>query len=127
MADTNFQNHPQEDDQQGCTRTVSGKVCVEAVITVMPIVVATTPEVKCIGKPSKHSCEKRGFTPSPTGSCNFSFSQILCINVPVTFEAQALPTIEKVACGHEFHDPDCKDCQHHHDSSSDSDCHECSN
>jgi len=94
---------PTIDDQQvlapGCDRIVSQQVCVEANVTVSPTVVAGTPVVNCVGRPSLLRCRARGFTPSPTGTCTFSVSQVLCVNIPIHFDARATAVRGAVACG----------------------------
>src|SRR4051794_8921609 len=91
----------------GCTPTVSELVCVEADVTVTPTVEAGTPTVNCVGNPSTISCVNRGFTPSATGSCTFTISQVLCVNIPITFDADVVATPGQVACGPVSMGPDC--------------------
>ncbi|MGG0790414.1 hypothetical protein ABE132_17195 [Peribacillus simplex] len=99
----------QQVELPGCTPTVSAQVCVEADITVTPTVVAGTPVVNCVGNPTPVSCQEMGFTPSATGSCVFTVSQVLCINIPITFDAEANTVTGTVACGELFNGPNCED------------------
>lgn len=93
----------------GCTPEVSTQVCVEADVTVTPSVVAGTPTVNCVGNPQTVSCQGRGFTPSTTDSCVFTVSQVLCVSIPITFDAEATAVLGLVACGEVFNGPDCQD------------------
>ncbi|MGB3261532.1 hypothetical protein [Paenisporosarcina sp.] len=86
----------------GCTPTVSAEVCVEANVTVTPTVVAGRPIVNCVGTPSLTRCRDLGYTPSTTGTCTFTFSQVLCVNIPITFDATVEATRGVVACGNAF-------------------------
>lgn len=106
--DKNIEISPQQ-VEPGCTPTVSATVCVEADITITPTVVAGTPVVNCVGNPSTESCLDMGFAPSATGSCTFSVSQVLCVNIPITFDAEANAVQGTVACGDIFNGPDCED------------------
>lgn len=110
MADEKkIQISPQQVALPGCTPVVSAQVCIEADITVTPTVVAGTPVVNCVGTPSTVSCQDMGFTPSATGSCTFTVSQVLCVNIPITFDADADAVGGTVACGDVFNGPDCED------------------
>lgn len=91
----------------GCTRTVSKEVCVEANVTIRPTVEARTPIVNCVGGPSLRSCAAQGFIPSETGLCTFTVSQVLCVNVPIHFDAQARVVRGTVACGASFPNENC--------------------
>ena len=91
----------------GCTRTVSKEVCVEANVTINPTVVAGTPIVNCVGGPSLRSCAAQGFIPSETGTCTFTVSQVLCVNVPIQFDAQARVVRGTVACGESYPNENC--------------------
>ncbi|MCZ8536484.1 hypothetical protein M9R32_04725 [Paenisporosarcina quisquiliarum] len=93
----------------GCTPTVSAEVCVEAEVTVTPTVVALRPTVNCVGTPSLTRCRALGYTPSPTGTCTFTFSQVLCVNIPITFDATVEATRGVVACGNAFPVAGCPD------------------
>jgi len=93
----------------GCDRTVSKEVCVEADVTIRPTVDARTPIVNCVGGPSLRSCAAQGFIPSETGTCTFSVSQVLCVNVPIHFDAEARVVRGTVACGTTFPEGNCQD------------------
>ena len=99
--------NPQQVDLPGCTPVVSELVCVEAEVTITPTVTAGTPVVHCVDGPSLETCVGRGFTPSATGSCTFTVSQILCVNVPITFDATATTETGTVACGTVSTGPNC--------------------
>ncbi len=92
----------------GCTPTVSTEVCVEADVTVTPMVTPGTPVVNCIGDPFIGTCEELGFTPSPNGTCTFTVSQVLCVNVPIMFNADVEAVAGDVACGTVFNTPGCE-------------------
>jgi hypothetical protein len=86
----------------GCTPIVSKQVCVEADVTITPLVTPGTPTVRCTGNPSFGRCLPReGFTQSTTGSCTFRVSQLLCVNIPINFDADVETTPGLVACGPE--------------------------
>jgi len=91
----------------GCTPTVSTEVCIEADVTVTPSVTAGDPVVNCIGDPFIGTCEDLGFTPSTNGTCTFTVSQVLCVNIPLTFQAEAVAVEGDVACGPVFNTPNC--------------------
>jgi hypothetical protein len=93
----------------GCTPTVSAEVCVEADVTVTPTVVPGRPIVNCVGTPSLTRCRALGYTPSTTNTCTFTFSQVLCVNIPVTFDANATAQRGVVACGLASPAPNCQE------------------
>ncbi|WP_433750607.1 hypothetical protein [Falsibacillus pallidus] len=101
---------PQQPNQEGCTNAVSQQVCVEAVVTITPTVTPGTPMVACVGLPSVGTtCADLGFTPSTTvpGSCTTSFAQVLCVTMPLTFNADVVATPGGVGCGPAFNAPNC--------------------
>ncbi|WP_433750604.1 hypothetical protein [Falsibacillus pallidus] len=96
--------------EQGCTNAVSQQVCVEALVTITPTVTPGTPMVACVGLPSVGTtCAELGFTPSTTvpGSCTTSFAQVLCVTMPLTFNADVVATPGAVGCGPAFNQPNC--------------------
>lgn len=95
-------------DENGCMKTVSSEVCMEADVTITPSVTSGTPVVSCVEEPVVGTCASLGFTPSETGSCTFTFSQVLCVNIPLTFDADAYATPGDVACGSAFNQPNCE-------------------
>jgi len=101
------------DNQQvlapGCDRVVSQEVCVEASVTVVPTVRAGTPVVNCVGTPSLLRCRERNYTPSTSGQCTFNVSQVLCVNIPIHFDARATAVRGAVACGLPSTEPNCPD------------------
>lgn len=104
-------NHKSQLLQQedGCKPIVSTEVCVEADVTVTPIVTPGNPVVNCIGDPFIGTCEELGFIPSPNGTCMFTVSQILCVNIPIMFNAEVEAVAGDVACGDVFNTPNCDD------------------
>lgn len=92
----------------GCTPIVSSQVCVEADVTITPTVTSGTPIVNCVGTPTTATCRSLGFTPSVDGTCSFTFAQVLCVNVPITFDADVDADKGDVACGLAFTGPDCE-------------------
>lgn len=96
------------DALQACEPTVSKEVCVDTEITVTPTVSSGTPIVRCIGPISTNSCAQRGFTPSTSGSCTFTVSQVLCISVPLAFDATTEVATGQVSCGETFNGPNCE-------------------
>ncbi|RLQ96350.1 hypothetical protein [Falsibacillus albus] len=96
--------------EQGCTNIVSQQVCVEAVVTITPNVTPGDPMVACVGLPTVGTtCADLGFTPSTTipGSCTTTFAQVLCVNMPLTFNADVQATPGQVGCGPAFNTPNC--------------------
>lgn len=94
--------------EDGCMPVVSADVCIEADVTIAPMVTPGTPVVNCIGDPFLGTCEEAGFEPSPNGTCTFTVSQVLCINIPLTFEAEVEAVAGDVACGNVFSGPGCE-------------------
>ncbi|MEB8647503.1 hypothetical protein P4388_24985 [Bacillus thuringiensis] len=97
----------QQSNDSACTPNVSAEVCVEADITIIPTVEAGKPVVHCVGIPSFEACSEMGFTPSDSGNCNFTVSQVLCINIPISFGAETIAVPGKIACGNAFNGPNC--------------------
>lgn len=93
------------EDIVACEQTVSDQVCVEANVTITPFVTPGTPTVTCLGPISFGPCTD--FTQSPTRSCRFTVSQVLCVNVPLSFGADVQAEIGNVACGIPTPGPDC--------------------
>lgn len=93
---------------EGCEPVVSADVCIEADVTITPVVTPGTPVVTCLGDPFFGTCEEEGFEPSDTGTCTFTVSQVLCINIPLTFEADVEAVAGDVACGNVFSGPGCE-------------------
>lgn len=79
-----------------CPTVVHETVCVQAQVTITPRVVVGKVESFCIGNPLIGRCPG---TPSPTGTCTFNVSQNICIQVPITFSANAEATPSGIVCG----------------------------
>ncbi|WP_205688796.1 hypothetical protein [Bacillus sp. BHET2] len=96
--------------EEGCTDIVSQQVCVEAVVTITPTVTPGEPMVTCVGLPVVgRTCADLGFTPSTTmpGSCTTTYAQVLCVNIPLTFNAEVQATPGQVGCGPASNTPNC--------------------
>lgn len=96
--------------EDGCTNIVSQEVCTEAVVTITPTVTTGMPIVRCVGLPNVgRTCEDLGFTPSTTvpGSCTTTYSQVICVSTPLTFDADVLAVPGEVGCGQAFNRPNC--------------------
>ncbi|MEB4819584.1 hypothetical protein [Bacillus thuringiensis] len=107
MAKEKKNSKQQQSDQPACTPNISAEVCVEADITIIPTVETGTPVVHCVGVPSLETCADMGFTPSATGNCKFTISQVLCISIPISFGAETIAVPGTVACGHACNGPNC--------------------
>ncbi|MED3069641.1 hypothetical protein P4310_29995 [Bacillus thuringiensis] len=97
----------QQSDQPACTPNVIAEVCVEADITIIQTVEAGTPVVYCMSVPAFEKCTDMRFTPSATGNCNFTVSQVLFISIPISFGAETIVIPGTAACGNACNDPVC--------------------
>lgn len=87
-----------------CPTVVNETVCVQARVTITPDV--ETGEIRsfCVGNPMIGNCPG---TPSTTGDCSFTVSQRICVQVPLTFSADATAEPTGIVCGI----PDVGECQ----------------
>ncbi|WP_242966707.1 hypothetical protein [Desulfosporosinus sp. FKA] len=79
-----------------CPATVHETVCVQADVTITPSVVVGDVESFCVGDPIIGACPG---TPSPTGTCTFTVSQNICVEIPLTFSAGATAVPSGIVCG----------------------------
>lgn len=86
----------QEDQQAQCFTNVHETVCVQAQVTITPRVVAGQSQSFCVGNPMIGACPG---TPSPTGTCTFAVSQNICVQIPLTFFANATAVPTGIVCG----------------------------
>lgn len=77
-----------------CSTIINETVCVQADITITPSVVVGTIEYFCVGGPKIGSC-----TGTPVEKCNFSVSQNICVQVPLTFSVDVDARPAGAACG----------------------------
>ena len=85
-----------ESDIAMCSDFTNETVCIQAEVTITPTVTVGEIESFCVGDPVIGSCQG---TPSPTGSCTFTVSQSICVQVPLTFAAQATAVPAGISCG----------------------------
>lgn len=79
-----------------CPATVHENVCIQAQVSITPIVTVGDIESFCVGDPVIGACQG---TPSSTGACSFVVSQSICVQVPLTFSADAAATPAGISCG----------------------------
>lgn len=77
-----------------CPTLVHDTVCVDAEIMITPLVTVGEIQTYCVGDAMIGSCSG---TPSP--SCIFNVRQEICVQVPLTFEANATATPRGIVCG----------------------------
>lgn len=82
--------------QAECPAFVHETVCVQADIAISPSVDVGDIESYCVGGPVIGACSG---TPSPTNTCTFSVSQSICVQIPLTFSAQATAVPTGIVCG----------------------------
>ena len=81
-----------------CTQSGYQVLCVEADVQVAPVVTPRTPIVTCIGVPSVVPIGTHPCAPF-TAACGFTIAQSICVQVPVTFDASAVVSAVRHACG----------------------------
>lgn len=79
-----------------CPALVHETVCIQAEVAITPLVTVGDIESFCVGGPIIGSCPG---TPSPTDSCTFTVSQNICVQVPLTFSADATAMPTGIICG----------------------------
>lgn len=79
-----------------CPATVHETVCIQARVTITPAVTVGTVSTRCVGSPVIGACTG---TPSPTNTCTFTVSQSICVQVPLTFSADATAAPTGIVCG----------------------------
>ena len=79
-----------------CPATVHETVCIQAEVTITPLVTVGDISSTCVGGPTIGACPG---TISPTNSCTFSVSQSICVAVPLTFSADATAIPNGIVCG----------------------------
>lgn len=93
MSDARVLNQPEGDN---CPATVSELMCIQADITVSPLV--------CVGDVCTYCCGAPVIGPCPTGEanltqCTFTVSQTVCVRIPLTFAADVAAEPTGVVCG----------------------------
>ena len=68
--------------------------CIEAGITLTPVVTLGNITVTCVGMPMEGECPFD--TESPT--CTFDVHQEVCVRIPITFNATAEVTEKEITC-----------------------------
>jgi len=77
-----------------CQSTVHEIVCVQGTVTITPSVVSGTSTSFCLGNPIIGSCPGR-----LEESCEFTVSQNICVQIPLTFSATATAVENGLVCG----------------------------
>lgn len=77
-----------------CPITVHDTVCVDAEVTITPLVTVGEIHSNCVGGAVIGSCPG-----TPSQSCTFNVRQEICVEVPITFEANASATPRGIVCG----------------------------
>lgn len=83
-------------DTETCNVTASQLVNVCVPITITPSVCIGPTSTTCCGDPIVGTQPCGG---TPGGTCTFTVSQLICVEVPVNFDATATPGEPFVACG----------------------------
>ncbi len=93
-----------------CPTTAFQLVDVCVPVTVIPFAHAGTPKTLCCGEarvnPGKDECCGR-----PNGTCTFTLSQKICVEIPVVFGAKAVVGATSVECEKVSTKNICKDCK----------------
>jgi hypothetical protein len=76
-----------------CPTTVHETVCVDAEVTITPLVTVGEIHTNCIGDAVLGSCPG-----TPSQFCTFNIRQEICVEVPLTFEANASATPRGIVC-----------------------------
>ena len=76
-----------------CSAAVHETVCVQADITITPNVIVGDIESNCVGEPIIVTCPG-----TPTNECIFTVSQIICVQVPLIFSANAAAVPTGIIC-----------------------------
>lgn len=76
-----------------CPTTVHNNVCVEAEVTITPDVEVGEIRTFCVGDPFIGGCPV-----PPQPSCSFMVSQNICVQIPLTFDANASAESAGIAC-----------------------------
>jgi hypothetical protein len=84
----------QVDQPVECPAVVHETVCVQADVTISPSVAVGTIESFCVGGPLIGVCPG-----TPAQQCNFSVSQNICVQIPLTFSATANAVPSGIVCG----------------------------
>lgn len=77
-----------------CPATVHETVCVQANVTITPEVAVGEIASFCVGGPVIGACPG-----TPVMDCTFTVSQNICVEVPLTFSANATAVPSGIVCG----------------------------
>ncbi len=79
-----------------CDTVVFQEVCATAQVTVVPSVISLGTSVSCIGDPiiNNGTCPER----FSTTNCTFTVTQIMCVRIPLRFQAHVNPITTSMAC-----------------------------
>lgn len=91
-----------QDEAEVCQRIVHETVCVQGNVTITPSIVSGTITSFCLGNPTFQSC-----TGDLKRKCVFTVSQNICVEIPLTFSANAEAAANGIVCG----DPEIGVCQ----------------
>jgi hypothetical protein len=77
-----------------CRAVVNETVCVQADVTVTPVVTVGNVRSFCVGGLVIGACAG-----TPVEACTFTVSQSICVQVPLTFAADVVAVPTGVVCG----------------------------
>lgn len=86
-------NYSQMHREQGCTRFIHQRVCVQGTVTVTPDVRAGDIRSYCLGDPIIGGCNGE-----LEENCNFAVGQNMYIQVPLTFTTTVDATSDGLVC-----------------------------
>ena len=77
-----------------CPVVVHETVCFQAEVTITPSLVPVIIESFCVGEPTIGACPG-----IPLEECTFTVSQSICVQIPLTFSAEATAEPTGIVCG----------------------------
>lgn len=98
------------DENEACISTGYRRVGVSVPVTVTPYAKAKGTTTTCCGDPII-SPDVQPLNGDQNGSCSFSITQILCIEIPVSFGAETVVGDTYISCDDTDSDYNCDDCK----------------
>lgn len=87
---------PQQNEEMGCQTTVHERVCVQGTVTITPDVRCGPSRSFCMDEPIIGTCLE-----DLMPYCEFTVSQNICVQIPLTFSATASAVPDGLVCGTE--------------------------
>lgn len=96
---------------EGCMAVANQELCVDADVEVQPYVHPGTARTRCVGPPVVDGCRceddhkcgpgctRCGGTDNCKPKCHFTVRQIICVTVPLLFDAKVDANVSAVRCG----------------------------